>query len=73
MKDVDKDHDSNVTETPNQDNELSKQYFTTLKASRPDINNKTLENSTSQKIILDQLSQLSDQFKNLQNENAKLK
>lgn len=73
MKDTDEDHDSNATETPNQNNKLSKQYFTTLKASRSDINNNTFEDSTSQKMIFDQLSQLSAQFHNLQNKNAKLK
>lgn len=73
MKNIDEDHDSNTTETPNQNNELSRQYFTILRSTRPDIDKHNVQNSTSQQMILDQLSQLTNQFYDLQKKNAQLK
>lgn len=73
MKNVEENHDSNATKNPSQNKDTSKQYYSILTTSHPDIKDPEPQSLSFQKLILDQLSQLTNQFKQLQNKNAQLK
>lgn len=70
------DHDSNATDDENPSNEECRQYLAYLKSTRQDLNDKNnnhhgfVSSKDNQTLILEKLSLLIKQFKDLQNENA---